>query len=136
MFGPGGIYAELMNDSVIRRCPFTVDEARAMIETTRLGAILNGARGRPVADIDAAAQMLSNLSRFAASAEGRLKSIDLNPVVILDRGKGAVSLDALLNITGVQPAPNGGTLITDVIEYEMREARGGKLLGRVRPTSR
>jgi len=53
----------------------------------------------------------------------------------LGYGRG-VSLDALLKITGVQPAPNGGTLITDVIEYEMREARGGKLLGRVRPTSR
>lgn len=98
VFGPGGIYAELMNDSVIRRCPLTVDEARAMIESTRLAAILNGARGRPVADIDAAAIMLSNLSRFAASAEGRLKSIDLNPVVILDNGNGAVSLDALLEV--------------------------------------
>ena len=70
-----------------------------MIESTRIAAILNGARGRPAADVEAAAQMLANLSRFAASAEGRLKSIDLNPVVILDKGKGAVALDALIEVT-------------------------------------
>lgn len=99
VFGPGGIYAELMNDSVLRRCPFTAAEARDMIESTRIAAILNGARGRPAADVEAAAQMLANLSRFAASAEGRLKSIDLNPVVILDKGKGAVALDALIEVT-------------------------------------
>jgi hypothetical protein len=47
----------------------------------------------------------------------------------------SVSLDALLRVTGVQPAPNGGTIITEVVEYEMRVARNGKLLGRVRPTA-
>jgi len=46
------------------------------------------------------------------------------------------SLDALLKITGVQPAPNGGTIVTEVVEYEVRVARSGKLLGRVRPTPR
>lgn len=98
VFGPGGIYTELMNDAVIRRCPFTVEQARGMIERTRLFSIMNGARGRPAADIDAAARMLSNLSRFASSAGSRLKSIDLNPVVILDEGKGAIALDALLEV--------------------------------------
>lgn len=42
-----------------------------------------------------------------------------------------VSLDALLRITDVLPGPGGGSITTDVIEYEMREARSG-LIGRVR----
>lgn len=98
VFGPGGIFAELMDDSVLRRCPFSEAEARAMIESTRLAAVLKGARGRPSGDIDAAAKLLSNLSLFAAAAEERLLSIDLNPVVILEEGKGALALDALIEV--------------------------------------
>lgn len=43
-----------------------------------------------------------------------------------------VSLDALLRINRVQPAPNGGSIVADVIEYELREASSRKLIGRVR----
>ncbi|MGI6856755.1 acetate--CoA ligase family protein [Mesorhizobium sp. 1B3] len=98
VFGPGGIFAELMEDSVLRRCPFSEAEARAMIESTRIAAILKGARGRPSGDINAAVKLLSNLSKFAASADQRLLSIDLNPVVILEEGKGALALDALIEL--------------------------------------
>jgi hypothetical protein len=42
-----------------------------------------------------------------------------------------VSIDALLQIRDVHAAPEGGTITTDVIEYELRENRGGTLLGRV-----
>jgi hypothetical protein len=45
---------------------------------------------------------------------------------------GAVSVDALLVITGVQPAPGGGTFTADVVEYELREDRSGQVLARVR----
>lgn len=44
---------------------------------------------------------------------------------------GSVSLDVLLRIMGVQPGPSGGTLTTDVVEYELRESRGGIAVGRV-----
>jgi hypothetical protein len=42
------------------------------------------------------------------------------------------SLDVLLRITGVQPGPGGGTLTTEVVEYEMRNNRTGQVIGRVR----
>ncbi|MEJ0087985.1 MAG: hypothetical protein WDO72_20140 [Pseudomonadota bacterium] len=42
-----------------------------------------------------------------------------------------VSIDALLQIRDVHAAPEGGTITTQVIEYELRENRGGTLLGRV-----
>lgn len=98
IFGPGGIFAELMDDTVLQRCPLSPEEARALMAQTRLYEILNGARGRKPADIAATAQMLSALSRFAARADSRLASIDLNPVMILDEGQGALALDALIEI--------------------------------------
>jgi len=42
-----------------------------------------------------------------------------------------VTLDALLRIVSVQPGNAGGTITTEVIEYEMRETRRGLTIGRV-----
>lgn len=41
------------------------------------------------------------------------------------------SIDALLQIRDVHAGPDGGTITTHVLEYELRENRGGTLLGRV-----
>jgi len=45
---------------------------------------------------------------------------------------GAATADALLVITGVQPAPGGGSFTANVVEYELREDRSGQLLARIR----
>ena len=96
MFGLGGIYTEIMRDVVFHRCPFTPETAERLIAGTRAGTLLKGARGKPAGDIRAAAGMLSALSVFAAAAQDRLDSIDMNPVVVLEDGQGAVALDALI----------------------------------------
>ena len=41
------------------------------------------------------------------------------------------SLDALLRIISIQPGYAGGTITTEVIEYEMRSTRNGMMIGRV-----
>ncbi|HEU4429870.1 MAG TPA: hypothetical protein VFT98_13995 [Myxococcota bacterium] len=48
---------------------------------------------------------------------------------------GSATADVLLVITGVQPAPGGGSFTADVVEYELREDRSGNLLARVRVAS-
>lgn len=49
---------------------------------------------------------------------------------------GDVSVDALLAVRDVHAAPEGGSITVDVIEYELRENRGGTLLGRVQLANR
>ena len=46
-------------------------------------------------------------------------------------GYGTADIDVLLQITGVQPAPGGGSIETRVLEYELRDARSRAVLGRV-----
>ena len=43
----------------------------------------------------------------------------------------AVQLDALLRIGSVQPGAGGGTIVVDILEYELRETRGGTTIARV-----
>lgn len=46
------------------------------------------------------------------------------------------SLDVLLRISGVQPGPGGGTITTDVVEYEMQTAQSGLTIARVQVGAR
>jgi len=105
VFGLGGIFVEILKDVAVRQCPFGEAEAREMILSIRASAILEGARGRPPADVAALAAMLSCLSRFAMAAGPELRSIDLNPVLALPQGQGAYALDAVVEIAG--PAQGG-----------------------------
>jgi acyl-CoA synthetase (NDP forming) len=96
MFGLGGIFVEVLRDVTFRAAPFDVAEARRMIREIRGFAMLEGVRGAPPADVEALAQMLSSLSAFAAANAERIDSIDLNPVRVLEAGRGVVALDALI----------------------------------------
>jgi hypothetical protein len=46
----------------------------------------------------------------------------------------SANADALLRVVGVQPAPGEGVILTDVVEYDLRNQRGGQLIGRVKVT--
>jgi len=86
MVGLGGIFIEVLQDVTFRRCPFGVAEAEIMIRGLKGFALLDGARGRPHADLAALASMLSNLSAFATAAGPRLEAVDINPVLALAGG--------------------------------------------------
>lgn len=96
MFGLGGVFVEVLKDVALRRAPFGIAEAHAMIRSIRGAAILDGARGAPPADVDALAAALSDLSRFAATHGDVLESLDINPFLVRPRGEGALALDAVL----------------------------------------
>jgi acetate---CoA ligase (ADP-forming) len=98
VFGLGGIFVEVMQDVVLRRCPFSPETARHLILSIRGAPLLLGARGRPIMDVNALAEMLSKLSLFACAAGPRLLSIDLNPVMVLPEGQGAFALDAVIEL--------------------------------------
>jgi acyl-CoA synthetase (NDP forming) len=96
MFGLGGVFVEVLKDVTFRVAPFDISEAHRMIREIRGYAMLEGVRGAPPADVDALAEMLAALSRFAAANAERIDSIDLNPVRVLERGQGVAALDALI----------------------------------------
>ncbi|HZB90947.1 MAG TPA: acetate--CoA ligase family protein [Stellaceae bacterium] len=96
MLGLGGVFVEALKDVTFRLAPFDEDEARRMIEELRALPVLKGMRGRPPADLAALARALARLSRFAAAQGERLRSLDINPFLVLAEGEGALALDAVV----------------------------------------
>ena len=98
MFGLGGVFVEVLKDVTFRVAPFDEAEAHRMIDEIRGRAMLDGVRGAPPADLDALAGALAAMSRFAAAHRGQLKSVDINPFVVLPKGQGAMALDAVIEL--------------------------------------
>lgn len=102
MFGLGGVLVEALKDVSFRVAPIDAPEARAMIDEIRARRVLDGMRGAPAADIDALADAIATLSRFAAAHADTIESLDLNPFVVMPRdaagvdGMKALALDAVL----------------------------------------
>jgi hypothetical protein len=91
--GLGGVTAELAPDAVLELAPVSVGEARAMIGALRGFALLDGWRGRPRLDVDAAARIVALLAGvFCARAD--LAALEINPVRV--GVGGALAVDALL----------------------------------------
>ena len=104
MFGLGGIFAEVMKDVTFRFAPFDDATALEMIQESRAGVLLGGYRGRAAGDVQALAQCLSRLSWFATVHAERIAEIDINPLIVLARGRGVAAADALI---AVRPASAG-----------------------------
>ena len=98
MVGLGGIFIEVLKDFCLRRCPFDAAEAERMIRSLKGFPLLDGARGRPKADVAALAQALSALSAFAVAAGPRLAGVDVNPVLVLPQGQGCYAADAVIEV--------------------------------------
>ncbi|MDB5865209.1 MAG: coA-binding domain protein [Betaproteobacteria bacterium] len=96
MFGLGGIFAEVLKDVSFRLAPVTKSVAREMIEEIKGYPVLAGARGQAPADIDALADAIVKLSALAIDLKDSLAELDINPLFVMEKGKGVKAADALI----------------------------------------
>lgn len=97
MFGLGGIYVEVLKDVSFRIAPLTFNEAELMIKEIRSYPILKGVRGEEPSDLIAVRESLLRLSQLVTDFSEILE-IDINPLMVLPAGKGAVVIDSRLTI--------------------------------------
>jgi acetate---CoA ligase (ADP-forming) len=98
--GAGGVYVEVFRDIAYRIPPIGVEEAHDMLRELKSYRLLEGARGAPRADIEALCELVSRLSHAAAQMGNAIRELDLNPVIVLEKGVRVV--DALLVPGGPQ----------------------------------
>jgi acyl-CoA synthetase (NDP forming) len=99
MFGLGGIYVELLHDVTFRLAPLDLPEARHMIESIHAAGLLRGMRGAKPADVDAVADVLVRVAALVMDFP-EIIELDINPLVVADRGQGAVAADIRIGIGG------------------------------------
>jgi acetyltransferase len=92
MFGLGGIYVELFGDVSFRVAPLTREDAADMVRNTHAGRLLTGFRGMPEADVEVVVDTILRLSKLAQDFP-QISEIEINPLLVLPKAKGALALD-------------------------------------------
>jgi acyl-CoA synthetase (NDP forming) len=95
--GLGGVLVELLRDVAFGVPPVTDHDADAMIARLRAAPLLDGYRGAPPADRAALRDVVLRISALV-DAVPELRELDLNPVKVLEPGRGAVVVDARMRI--------------------------------------
>jgi len=96
MVGLGGVLVEAMGDVQLTPVPLDREDALAMIAKLKGAALLGAFRGKPEADVEALADLMVRLSQFASDHAETIAEIDLNPVIVHDKGEGVSLVDALI----------------------------------------
>jgi acyl-CoA synthetase (NDP forming) len=98
MFGLGGIYVEVLKDVSFRVAPISRIEAQEMMAEIRSYNLLRGVRGEKPSDLDAMADTLLRISQLVTDFP-EIVEMDINPLMVMEAGRGAVSVDMRLVIS-------------------------------------
>lgn len=102
LLGMGGVAVEIYRDTSIRMAPLGEGDVRSMVEGLAARRLIEGYRGSAPVDMESLTRMMLRFSELAMELEGRMESIDCNPVICTaDR---CVVADARIILAGGEEA--------------------------------
>ena len=93
--GFGGVLAELLSDTITWPVPISRADAREMLSQLRGAPLLRGFRGGAPADVEALIETILGVSALAEGWRAMGPEFELNPVVVLPTGAGALAVDTI-----------------------------------------
>jgi acyl-CoA synthetase (NDP forming) len=96
MVGTGGIFVDVFKDYALRLAPINLETAYQMIDSLKGSALLRGFRGAKKSDVNALAKALVQVGRIMCDHSDRIAELDINPVIVLEEGRGLKAVDALV----------------------------------------
>lgn len=99
--GAGGIFTEVLEDRAVRLLPVHRDDIRAAIGSLRIAPVLDGARGRPAANLDVVVDAILAIADYAADHADRLDELEINPLIVTEDR--AIAADSLIHLREDHP---------------------------------
>lgn len=96
--GAGGIWVELLKDSVTLLLPASVADIHSALQSLKIWPLLSGFRGRPPGDVDALVAAIAAIVSYGEANVGQLLELDVNPLLVLPQSRGVVAVDALIHL--------------------------------------
>ncbi len=96
VFGLGGIFVEVLEDVSLRILPIELVDAEAMVREIKGYKVLEGTRGKKPRDIQTLAETIRRVADLADDLKDHIAEMDINPLMVFEKGKGVKALDALI----------------------------------------
>jgi len=98
VIGSGGTLVELVDDAATVLLPARRSDVSRALDSLKASSLIEGYRGKPAGDREAAIDAILNVAAFAAEHRDRIQELDVNPLLVLPRGEGALAADALIRM--------------------------------------
>jgi acyl-CoA synthetase (NDP forming) len=95
LVGFGGVLAEAIADVRLMAADLSQEQIQCELRKLRCASLLDGFRGAPAADVGAVAEAIAAFGRLMRT-HPEIAEVDINPLVVYEKGKGALALDALI----------------------------------------
>jgi len=100
----GGVWVEVLGDSVLSLLPVTPDGVERMLRSLRGAALLDGHRGTTPVNIAAAARVIAAIGDAALALGPQLAALEINPLLAYDGKVEALDALAVWNSAPLKPA--------------------------------
>jgi acyl-CoA synthetase (NDP forming) len=95
--GAGGTLVELIKDVSVGLTPLAEQDAERMVRSLKTYQVLDGYRGAPKCDIGSLKETILRLGQLVEEIP-EVAELDLNPLMVLQDGRGAVVVDARIRV--------------------------------------
>ena len=95
--GAGGILTELLKDTVTLLLPTSRAEIERALKSLKVWKLIEGFRGKS-GDQDGVIKAIEAVAAFAKANAALIEEVDVNPLLVLPPGQGAVAVDALIKM--------------------------------------
>jgi acyl-CoA synthetase (NDP forming) len=93
LVGLGGVFVEAFDDIVLRLLPVSPGDVRDMLSHLRGKVLLGAFRGKPERDVGALVDAIVSIGDVFLERRAVLDDIEINPLIVLDRGSGVRAVD-------------------------------------------
>jgi acetyltransferase len=114
VIGFGGIYVEVLKDTVTRLAPLAPSEALRMVEALRMAPALKGARGEPAVDMGALVETICRFAQLVHELPG-IEELEVNPLLVTVGGALAVDIRGRLAEPEHEEPERSGALEVDLL---------------------
>jgi acyl-CoA synthetase (NDP forming) len=97
IIGAGGVLTELLQDVETLMLPTSRAEIERALKSLKIWKLVKGFRGR-AGDIAGVLDAVEAVAAFAEAHRGLIEEADVNPLLVLPPGQGAVAVDALIRM--------------------------------------
>ena len=80
MFGMGGTYVNIFKDINFKQAPLTTQQAKTLIQSSKVSTLLNGYRGDKAVNLKALEKTIENIS-YIQEIYPQIKEVDFNPII-------------------------------------------------------